>query len=78
MSVTTAGLVQLGVLLVLLAAVYVPFGNHLARVYTDGRHWRVERAVYRAVGVDPDAERGAVGNGFTAASEGIEIHGRGP
>jgi potassium-transporting ATPase potassium-binding subunit len=57
MSVTTAGLIQLGVLLVLLAVVYVPFGNYLAAVYTKEKHWRVERAVYRVVGVDPDAEQ---------------------
>jgi K+-transporting ATPase ATPase A chain len=57
MSSTAAGLVQLGVLLLLLAAVYVPFGNHLAAVYSDGRHWRVERAIYRVVRVDPDSEQ---------------------
>jgi K+-transporting ATPase ATPase A chain len=57
MSETAAGLIQLGVLLVLLAVVYVPFGNYLAAVYTSGKHWRVERAVYRVVGVDPDAEQ---------------------
>ena len=53
----TAGLVQLGVLVLLLAAVYVPFGNYLAVVYSDGRHWRVERALYRVVRVDPDSEQ---------------------
>ncbi len=57
MSSTTAGLIQLGVLLLLLAAVYVPFGNYLAGVYSDGRHWRVERALYRVVRVDPDSEQ---------------------
>jgi K+-transporting ATPase ATPase A chain len=57
MTDTTAGLLQLGVLLLLLASVYVPFGNYLATVYSDGRHWRVERAVYRLVHVDPDAEQ---------------------
>ena len=57
MSSTMAGLVELGVLLLLLAAVYVPFGNYLAAVYSDARHWRVERAVYRVVRVDPDAEQ---------------------
>ena len=57
LSSTGAGLVQLGVLLLLLAAVYVPFGNYLAGVYSDGRHWRVERAVYRVVRVDPDSEQ---------------------
>jgi K+-transporting ATPase ATPase A chain len=57
MSSTAAGLVQLGVLVLLLAAVYVPFGNYLARVYTGGRHWRVERALYRVVRVDPESEQ---------------------
>jgi K+-transporting ATPase ATPase A chain len=57
MSATTAGLGQLGVLLVLLAVVYVPFGNYLAAVYSGGTHWRVERAVYRLARVDPDAEQ---------------------
>src|SRR6188472_311428 len=57
LSSTTGGLIQLGVLVLLLAAVYVPFGNYLAAVYTDGRHWRVERAVYRLVRVDPDSEQ---------------------
>jgi K+-transporting ATPase ATPase A chain len=57
MSATTAGLVQLGALVLLLATVYVPFGNYLAVVYSDGRHWRVERAVYRVVRVDPDSEQ---------------------
>jgi K+-transporting ATPase ATPase A chain len=57
MSSTTAGLVQLGVLLLLLTAVYVPFGNYMAAVYTDERHWRVERALYGLVGVDPDSDQ---------------------
>ena len=57
MSSTTAGLLQLGVLLLLLAAAYVPFGNYMAGVYSDDKHWRVERAVYRVVRVDPDADQ---------------------
>ncbi|MHA6630238.1 potassium-transporting ATPase subunit KdpA [Pseudonocardia sichuanensis] len=57
MSPTMAGLLQLGVLLALLAAVYVPFGNYLAAVYSSERHWRIERAVYRVVRVDPDSEQ---------------------
>ncbi|HVH22532.1 MAG TPA: potassium-transporting ATPase subunit KdpA, partial [Pseudonocardia sp.] len=50
-------LLQLGLLLIALAAIYVPFGNYMARVYTAERHWRVERAVYRVVRVDPDSEQ---------------------
>lgn len=57
MSSTTAGLLQVGALLVLLAVVYVPFGDHMARVYDSDGHWRVERALYRLVRVDPDAEQ---------------------
>jgi K+-transporting ATPase ATPase A chain len=57
MSPTVAGLVQLGALLLLLAVVYVPFGNYLATVYSDGPHWRAERAIYRLTRVDPDAEQ---------------------
>ena len=47
LSTTAAGLVQVAVLLALLAASYVPLGNHLAGVYTDGGHWRAERLLYR-------------------------------
>ncbi|MBW0114969.1 potassium-transporting ATPase subunit KdpA [Pseudonocardia abyssalis] len=57
MSSTVAGLLQVGALLVLLAAVYAPFGNYMARVYGSGKHWRVERALYRVVRVDPDSEQ---------------------
>jgi Universal stress protein family len=47
MSSTLAGLLQVGALLGLLAAVYAPFGNYMARVYGSEKHWRVERALYR-------------------------------
>src|SRR3954470_14410115 len=57
MSSTTAGFLQLGLLLLLLAAAYVPFGNHLAAVFTAAGHWRVEKALYRVVRVDPDSEQ---------------------
>ncbi len=57
MSSTVAGLLQVGALLVLLAVVYVPFGNYMARVYESEKHWRVERALYRLVRVDPASEQ---------------------
>ncbi|MFE2754914.1 potassium-transporting ATPase subunit KdpA [Actinosynnema sp. NPDC059335] len=57
MSTTVAGLLQVGVLVVALAAVHRPFGDYLARVYTGTRHSRVERAVYRLAGVDPASEQ---------------------
>ncbi|MGE3284580.1 MAG: potassium-transporting ATPase subunit KdpA [Pseudonocardia sp.] len=57
MSTTLAGLLQVGVLVLLLAAVYRPLGDYMARVYTDTGHWRAERVLYRAFRVDPDAEQ---------------------
>lgn len=61
MSDTAAGLLSIAALLVLLALVYVPLGDHMARVLTSTRHLRVERAVYRLGGVDPDAEQSTRG-----------------
>ncbi|MFT3662438.1 MAG: potassium-transporting ATPase subunit KdpA [Gordonia sp. (in: high G+C Gram-positive bacteria)] len=55
MSETWAGIGQLGVLLVLLAAVYIPFGDHMAGVYRSSRHLAVERAVYRIARIDRDS-----------------------
>ncbi|MGO1051590.1 potassium-transporting ATPase subunit KdpA [Crossiella sp. CA198] len=51
------GLIQVGLLLVALAAAYRPLGDYLARVYEDKKHWRVERGLYAIVRVNPDAEQ---------------------
>ena len=59
MSDTLGGLLTIALLLALLAAVYVPLGDYMARVYTSTTHLRVERAVYRLSGVNPAAEQGA-------------------
>ena len=58
MSETLSGLLTTGLLLVLLALAYHPLGAWMAKVYTDTRHLRVERAVYRLVRVDPDSQQG--------------------
>ncbi len=55
MNDTVAGLLQVGALVVLLAAVYVPLGDYMARVFTGERHLRVEKAVYRVTRVDADS-----------------------
>ncbi|GAA2900345.1 potassium-transporting ATPase subunit KdpA [Pseudonocardia halophobica] len=52
MDDTLAGLLQVALLLVLLAACYAPFGDYMARVFTSERDWRVESALYRLVRVD--------------------------
>jgi K+-transporting ATPase ATPase A chain len=44
-------------LAVLLALCYRPLGDHMARTYTTAEDTRVERGLYRVLGVDPDAEQ---------------------
>ncbi len=57
MSATTAGIVQLLVLIALLAVVHKPLGDYMARVFTSTRHLAVERGFYRVVRVDPEADQ---------------------
>ncbi len=40
-----------------LAALHVPLGTWIHRAFTDDADWRVERVVYRIVGVDPRTEQ---------------------
>ncbi|WIB15410.1 potassium-transporting ATPase subunit KdpA [Curtobacterium sp. MCPF17_050] len=54
---TWAGIAQVAVLVLLLVLVHRPVGDWMARVFTSPRHGRVERLVYRVIGVDPDAEQ---------------------
>ena len=58
MGDTVSGLLTLGVLVAMLVAAGLPLGAWIATMLTDSRHWRVERVVYRAVGVDAGAEQG--------------------
>ncbi|MDQ4020784.1 MAG: potassium-transporting ATPase subunit KdpA [Actinomycetota bacterium] len=57
MSDTAAGLLQVAFFLVVLAAVYKPLGDYMARVYTAKAHLSVERVIYRLGRVDPDADQ---------------------
>ncbi|HJX43084.1 MAG TPA: potassium-transporting ATPase subunit KdpA [Geodermatophilus sp.] len=57
MSPAAAGWLQVGLLLLALALVHRPLGDRMARVFTTGEHWRAERVLYRAVGVDADGEQ---------------------
>jgi K+-transporting ATPase ATPase A chain len=56
MSSTAAGWLQFGLLVVALAACYVPLGNYMARIFTAKNHWRVERGIYKLCGIDPEAD----------------------
>lgn len=58
MSTTTAGVLFAVSLALALAAVHVPLGDYMYRVYATGKHWRAERLAYRLIGADPDAEQG--------------------
>jgi K+-transporting ATPase ATPase A chain len=57
MSVATAGWLQVGLLVAALAACYIPLGNYIADLFTTRRHWRVERGIYRLIGVDAEADQ---------------------
>ncbi|MFD5030157.1 potassium-transporting ATPase subunit KdpA [Streptomyces sp. NPDC058405] len=57
MNDTLAGWLQILALVAALALSFRPLGDYLAHVLTSPRHWRVERMVYRAGGVDPDADQ---------------------
>jgi K+-transporting ATPase ATPase A chain len=57
MGTTTAGVLFIVSLVLALALAYRPLGDHLVRVLTPTRHSRVERGIYRVVGVDPDGEQ---------------------
>ena len=53
----TAAWGQLVAIAVLVVFLHVPLGNYLAAVYTARTDWRVERVIYRLVGVQPDARQ---------------------
>lgn len=58
-SGAASGLLTIAALAIVLAGVYVPFGDYMARVFTSPRHWTIEQRAYHLVGVDPDAEQSA-------------------
>lgn len=61
MGTVAAGLLQLGALIVILVAVYVPLGDYMARVYTGDRDLGVEGILYRLARVDPRKQQSWVG-----------------
>ena len=40
-----------------LAVCYKPLGDYMARIFTSDKHSRVERGIYKAIGVDPNADQ---------------------
>ena len=57
MSSTTAGILFILSLIVALVIVYKPFGDYMYRVVTGDRHSRIERGIFRLIGVDAKAEQ---------------------
>ena len=55
----SSGLLTIAALIAILAIAYVPLGNYLTSVLTPIRHNRVERGVYRLLGVDPNGRQTA-------------------
>ncbi len=47
----------IAVIAVIIVAIHVPLGTWIHRVFTGSKHTRVERWIYRLVGVDPDVEQ---------------------
>ncbi len=57
MSSTAAGWLQFALLVAALAACYVPLGNYIAHIFTTDKDWRVERFVFRLMGIDSKADQ---------------------
>ena len=57
MNSTLAGWLQVALLVAALAACYVPVGNYMARIFTTDKHWRVERGIYKVIGINPSADQ---------------------
>jgi K+-transporting ATPase ATPase A chain len=51
------GILQIATLLLVLGLIYRPLGDAIAVVYTSAKDWRVERGLYRVIGVDPRSEQ---------------------
>lgn len=57
MTTTTAGLLFLAALVVVLAATHAPLGDYMYRVYNGEKNTRIERGIYKLIGADPKAEQ---------------------
>jgi K+-transporting ATPase ATPase A chain len=53
----TAAWLQVAEVVIIVVILHVPLGNYLARTYTAPASWRVEKAIYRVVGVQPGNEQ---------------------
>ncbi|AJW80116.1 potassium-transporting ATPase subunit KdpA [Clavibacter michiganensis] len=54
---TLAGILQVASVVLVLVLVHRPLGDLMARMYESRHDWRVERFLYRLIGVDPRSEQ---------------------
>ena len=52
--ITICSLVTMALVIALL---YRPLGDYMAWVFTSAKHWRVERVIYKLIGVNPSTEQ---------------------
>ena len=52
-----SAVLQAATLALILAVLYRPLGDWMARIFTSDHDWKVERGLYRLVGVDPRSEQ---------------------
>jgi len=52
---TTIG--SLATMALVLALLYRPLGDYMAWVFTSVKHWRIEKAIYKLIGVNPNTEQ---------------------
>jgi K+-transporting ATPase ATPase A chain len=57
MSSSLAGILQIALLVIALAACYRPLGDYIARIFTSEKHLKPELAFYRVMGIDPAADQ---------------------
>jgi len=57
MNGALAGWLQLGLLVLALAVCYKPVGDYMAHIFTTDKDWRVERRLYKLIGVDHKADQ---------------------
>jgi K+-transporting ATPase ATPase A chain len=57
MSSAAAGWLQAILLVAALAVCYVPLGNYMAHIFTSDKDWKIERFVYKLIGVDSKADQ---------------------
>jgi potassium-transporting ATPase potassium-binding subunit len=57
MNSALAGWLQAGLLVVALAACYVPLGNYMAHIFTTDKDWKIERFIYKLTGINRNADQ---------------------